>query len=444
MFIEELAISSAPFYFMKNVIFHTLGCKLNYTESSSISEQFRKKGFRFDPSATPDIFIINTCSVTQNAERECRQIVRRMIRKNPGAFIVIIGCYAQIRSFELAKIDGVDLILGSKEKFFIFDYEKEFIKKGKPVIIVSDFSDEDIAVESFSSAEDRTRAFLKVQDGCDYKCSYCTIPMTRGKSRSLDLDTIERNIIHIAERGFKEVVITGVNISDYGKKADSDFMKLLTRIDKIKEIPRIRISSIEPNNLTDNIIEFIASSERICPHFHIPLQSGDDNVLKAMQRRYLTAQFAETVNKINRLLPKAGLGFDVIVGFPSETTDFFNNTYNFLCDLDFTYLHVFSFSPRPMTKAASIKNVSSHIEIEKRSQKLHALSLRKKLAFLNSQLDQKYEVLFEEAEKDGRIFGFTGNYIRVGIEKNESLINKIVPVLLTEIKEEHCVGKYLC
>ena len=429
---------------MKNVIFHTLGCKLNYTESSSISEQFRQKGFNFDPSLAPDIFIINTCSVTQNAERECRQITRRMIKKNPQTFIVIIGCYAQIRSFELAKIEGVDLILGSKEKFFIFDYEKNFVKYEKPVIIVSDFSDEDIAVESFSSAEDRTRAFLKVQDGCDYKCSYCTIPMTRGNSRSLDLDTIERNIIHIAERGFKEVVITGVNVSDYGKKAESSFFELLKRIDKIKDIPRIRISSIEPNNLKDEIIEFIAGSNRICPHFHIPLQSGDDDILKAMQRRYNTAQFKSTVEKINNLLPDAGIGFDVIVGFPTETTDYFNNTFNFLRDLNYTYLHVFSFSPRPDTKASTIKNVSSHQEIEKRSQKLRALSIRKKLGFMNSAIGKQYNVLFEESEKNGELFGFTGNYIRVGVKKEDTLINNIVPVLLEEVKEEHCTGKIIC
>ncbi len=426
---------------MKNVLFHTLGCKLNFTESSSIADQFRKRGFRVEPNDKPDIFVINTCSVTGNAERECRQIVRRMIKKNPDAFIAVVGCYAQIRSIELAGIEGVDLILGSKEKFFLFDYEQDFVKKGKPVIIVSDFSEEDIAIESFSSTEERTRAFLKVQDGCDYKCSYCTIPMTRGKSRSLSPETIEKNIIEIASRGFKEVVITGVNVSDYGKKAGSDFYNLLKRIDKIKDIPRIRISSIEPDNLKENIIELIASSERICKHFHIPLQSGDDEMLKSMQRRYNTGQFRKTVELILERMPNAGLGFDVITGFPMETKEHFENTFDFLRDTDFNYLHVFSFSPRPGTKAAGMKNVSTPQEVEKRSQKLRALAARKKISFLNSNIGKVYDVLIEESEKNGELFGFTDNYIRVAVKKDDKLINNIVPVVLDKVVEEHCIGK---
>lgn len=425
-------------FFMKNIHLYTLGCKLNYTESSSIAEQFRSKGFQFNPSEKPDIFIINTCSVTNNAERECRQIVRRVIKKNPDTFIIIIGCYAQIRHQELSKIKGIDLILGSKEKFFIFDYEKNFTKKSKPEIYVSDFSEEDEAVLTFSSLEDRTRAFLKVQDGCDYKCSYCTIPLARGNSRSIELNKIEKNIISLAEKGFKEIVITGVNVSDYGKKVNSNFLELLKKLDSIQEMPRIRISSIEPNNLNDEIIDFIANSKRICNHFHIPLQSGDDEILKAMQRRYTINQFVSITKKIKEKMPTAGLGFDIIVGFPTETDINFNNTYNLLKEIDFTYLHVFSYSSRPGTKAAKLKQVSTPQEIDLRSKKLRELSIRKKLSFLNSQIGSNYDVLFESEPKKGKIFGFTSNYIRVAINKDDSLINKIVKVRLEKVTDDIC------
>jgi len=423
---------------MKNVHIHTLGCKLNYTESSSIAEQFRKKGFNFNPDDKPDIFIINTCSVTNNAERECRQIVRKIIKKYPDTFVIIIGCYAQIRYQELSKIKGVDLILGNKDKFDIFTYEQTFSKKEKPEIFVSEFSEEDLATPAYSSVEDRTRVFLKVQDGCDYKCSYCTIPLARGNSRSIDLKTIEKSIISLAEKGFKEVVITGVNVSDYGKKTNSNFFELIKKLDTIIEIPRIRISSIEPNNLNDEIIDFIANSKRICHHFHIPLQSGDDNILKDMQRRYNVKHFVKITEKIKKTLPDAGLGFDVIVGFPTETEDNFNNTYRLLKEIDFTYLHVFSYSIRPGTKASKMKMVPTHFEIEDRSKKLRELSIRKKTSFLITQLGKTYDVLFESEIKDNKIFGFTSNYIRVGMQANNELINKIVNVRLEKVVNGYC------
>jgi threonylcarbamoyladenosine tRNA methylthiotransferase MtaB len=425
---------------MKNVLFHTLGCKLNYTESSFMSEQFRGKGFSFNSQEPPDIFIINTCSVTQQAEKECRQIVRRMIKKNPNTFIAVVGCYAQISSIELAKINGIDLILGSKEKFAILDYENEFVKYDKPIIFVSDFSDDDQVIESYSSSKDRTRAFLKVQDGCDYKCSYCTVPLARGKSRSLDLDTIKKNILHIVEKGFKEIVITGINVSDYGKKTDLTFTELLKQIDKIKEIPRIRISSIEPNNLTEEIIDIIANSEKLCHHFHIPLQSGDDEVLKSMRRRYNTKEFKSIIEKINETIPEAGIGFDVIAGFPNEDNNSFNNTFSFLYDLNFSYLHVFRYSPRPNTPALIKEKVSTHQEIEKRSQLLRDLSKNKKLSFLKSAVGKSYNVLFEESEKNNMLFGFTENYIRVAVKSERKLINEIKKVLIIEATNDYCKG----
>jgi threonylcarbamoyladenosine tRNA methylthiotransferase MtaB len=425
---------------MKNVLFHTLGCKLNYTESSFIAEQFKGKGFSFNSQEWPDIFIINTCSVTQKAEKECRQIVRRIIRKNPNTFIIVLGCYAQIGSIELAKIDGIDLILGSKEKFSIFDYEKDFVKYDKPIIFVSNFSTNDKAIESYSLSEDRTRAFLKVQDGCDYKCSYCAIPLARGKSKSLNLDTIEKNILHIAEKGFKEIVITGVNVSDYGKKINLTFADLLKQIDKIKEIPRIRISSIEPNNLTEKIIDIIGESERLCHHFHIPLQSGDYEVLKSMRRRYNTKQFKSIIERINKIIPEAGIGFDVIVGFPNENTNSFNNTFSFLNELYFSYLHVFTYSPRPNTPAFTMKNMSTHQEIEKRSQLLRELSNNKKLSFLKSAIGKNYNVLFEKSEKNNMLSGFTENYIRVAAKSERNLINEIIKVSITEAANNYCIG----
>jgi threonylcarbamoyladenosine tRNA methylthiotransferase MtaB len=405
-----------------------------------MSEQFRGKGFSFNSQEPPDIFIINTCSVTQKAERECRQIVRRMIKKNPNTFIAVVGCYAQISSIELAKIDGIDIILGSKEKFSINDNKKKFVKYDKPIIFVSDFSDEDEVVESYSSGKDRTRAFLKVQDGCDYKCSYCTVPLARGKSRSLNLETIKKNIFHIVEKGFKEIVITGINVSDYGKKIGLTFTELLRQIDKIKEIPRIRISSIEPNNLTEEIIDIIAGSERLCHHFHIPLQSGDDEVLKSMRRRYNTKDIKSIIGRINKTIPEAGIGFDVIVGFPSEDANSFNNTFSFLNDLHFSYLHVFTYSPRPNTPAFLMGKISTHQEIEKRSQLLRELSKNKKFSFFFFSVGKSYNVLFEESEKNNMLFGFTENYIRVAVKSEPNLVNEIKKVLIVETTNDYCIG----
>jgi threonylcarbamoyladenosine tRNA methylthiotransferase MtaB len=425
---------------MKTISFYTLGCKLNYTETSSISQQFIKCGFIVKKD-TPDVFVINTCSVTQNAERECRQLVRRIIKKYQGTFIIVMGCYAQMRPKEIEKISGVDLILGTKEKFDIFKYESEFNKYDKPRIFVSENSDHDEIVLAESTASSRTRAFLKIQDGCDYHCSYCTVPLARGSSRSTPLDIIVEKIKEIASKGFKEVVLTGVNVSDYGKNINSHFFDLLKAVNEVSEIHRIRISSIEPNILSDEIIDFIAQSKKICHHFHIPMQSGDDDVLKVMQRRYNTAEFSELIFKIRDRIPDSGIGLDVITCFPTETQQMFRNTYDLLLEMPFNYLHVFTFSPRPNTIASKIKSVSLPGECIERSRKLRNLSLIKKNKFLFDQLNKVYELLVEERTEDGLIFGLTHNYIKVGIPLDKILVNRIVKVRLKEVRNNYCIGE---
>jgi threonylcarbamoyladenosine tRNA methylthiotransferase MtaB len=424
---------------MKNIKFHTLGCKLNYTESSTIKEQFLKTNFVLDEEKDPDVFIINTCSVTSNAERECRQVVRRIIKSNPKSFIIVLGCYAQMRAEEISKIPGVDLILGAKEKFHVLDYEKEFIKYDKPKIYVTENTENDEIFSADSTYSGRTRAFLKIQDGCDFKCSYCTVPLARGASRSIELKNVVEKIRDIASEGFKEVVLTGVNVSDYGKNVNSSFLDLLKAVDKIDEMPRIRISSIEPNVLTDEVIDFFAASKKLCHHFHIPLQSGDDTILKAMQRRYLTSQFENTVNKIIQKIPSAGIGLDVIVGFPNETEELFESTYSFLKNLPFSYLHVFTYSPRPDTKAAAMKKVYKDCTL--RSEKLRELSIKRREEFYKSEINNIYGVLVEERSKDNIAFGLTHNYIKVGFPKDETVPNEIINIKLLELRNGFVYGE---
>jgi threonylcarbamoyladenosine tRNA methylthiotransferase MtaB len=426
---------------MKTISLYTLGCKLNFTETSTITDQFLKNNFLIDKNNNPDIFIINTCSVTQNAERECRQIVRRIIKKYPETFIIVLGCYSQMRPKEIEKIPGVDLILGSKEKFDILKYEFNFKKYCNPKTFVTENKDDDEIIPAESTASNRTRAFLKIQDGCDYHCSYCTVPLARGSSRSLPLRTIIDKIKEIASKGFKEVVLTGVNVSDYGKNVNSHFFELLKAVDEINEIPRVRISSIEPNILNDEVIDFISKSKRICHHFHIPMQSGDNNVLKAMQRRYGAEHFRNLIFRIKEKIPDAGIGLDVIAGFPTETEQMFENTYKLLLEIPFTYLHVFTYSPRPDTKASTIKSIPGSKECDKRSERLRSLGLNKKNNFLNSQVNKIYDILIEERIENGLIFGLTKNYIKVGIPVEKNLINTIVKVKLIEAKNGFCIGE---
>jgi threonylcarbamoyladenosine tRNA methylthiotransferase MtaB len=427
------------FIFMKNIKFHTLGCKLNYTESSTIKEQFLNNNFIIDNDKNPDVFIINTCSVTSNAERECRQVTRRIIKENPEAFIIILGCYAQMRAEEIAKIPGVDLILGAKEKFHVLEYENKFIKYDKARIYVTENAENDEIFSADSTYSGRTRAFLKIQDGCDFRCSYCTVPLARGSSRSIELKSVVEKIKYIASEGFKEVVLTGVNVSDYGKNVNSSFLELIKAVDKVIEMPRIRISSIEPNVLTDEVIDFFAESKRLCHHFHIPLQSGDDTILNSMQRRYNTARFRNTVNKIIQKIPSAGIGLDVIVGFPNETEELFENTYSFLQDIPFSYLHVFTYSPRPGTKASAMKKVFTDCTL--RSEKLRELSIKRREEFYKKELNNIYGVLVEERSKDNIAFGLTHNYIKAGFPKEYSVPNEIINIKLLELRKGFVYGE---
>lgn len=417
----------------KKIAFHTLGCKLNFAETSTISRSFPEDSFeRVPASARADIYIINTCSVTDAADRKCRQTIKKFINKSPDAFIAVVGCYAQLNPGQIASIPGVDLVLGSNEKFDINKYLENFSKKKKAEVHSDDHAPEERFFPSYSVG-DRTRSFLKIQDGCDYGCSYCTIPMARGRSRNPSLESIQEEAIKIAENGTKEIVLTGVNIGDFGKSTGDDFEKLLRTLSGIEGIERYRISSIEPNLLTDSIIELASSNKKILQHFHIPLQSGCDKILGLMRRRYKRKTFADRVDKIIKLMPLAGIGADVIVGFPGETEHDFNDTYSFLSELPLSYLHVFSFSERPGTIAAGLREKVSPGEREERSKKLMALSETKHVDFCKRNIGTISEVLFEHARSAGKMTGFTGNYIRVEHQWDSALSGKIIEVRLAEI-----------
>ncbi|MBI2268732.1 MAG: tRNA (N(6)-L-threonylcarbamoyladenosine(37)-C(2))-methylthiotransferase MtaB [Bacteroidetes bacterium] len=425
----------------KTVAFHTLGCKLNYSETSAIARTFKSKGYaEVDFKDHADVYVINTCSVTENADKECRYIVNTALRNSPDAFIAIIGCYAQLKPNEIANIEGVDLVLGATEKFKLINYLDDLQKKQYAEIHSCEVSDADLFVDSYSLGSGRTRAFLKVQDGCDYTCSYCTIPLARGASRSASVASVVGNAKKIAAEGAKEIVLTGVNIGDFGIHLNNghadrkeNFLELIKELDKVEGIERFRISSIEPNLLKDEIIEFVASSKRFVPHFHIPLQSGSNKLLKLMRRRYMRELYAERVNKIKSIMPDCCIGVDVIVGFPGETETDFLETYNFLNELNVSYLHVFTYSERDNTDAVKLDGVVPVAERKKRNKMLRILSAKKLRQFYEENLNATQIVLFERESKNGFMHGFTKNYVKVTTPFNEQLVNQLVPVKLTDI-----------
>tara|TARA_B100000768_G_scaffold180510_2_gene200692 strand:- start:214 stop:1533 length:1320 start_codon:yes stop_codon:yes gene_type:complete len=423
------------------VAYYTQGCKLNFSETSTISRQVSKDGYqKVDFEDNADIYVINTCSVTENADRECKRIVRNALKKSPQAFIVIIGCYAQLKPEEIAQIDGVDLVLGATEKFKLNTYLNDLSKKETTQIYSCEIDDANFFSDSYSFG-DRTRAFLKVQDGCDYKCTYCTIPLARGISRSDKLENVIKNAKEISEKGIKEIVLTGVNIGDYGKGEEGNknhehtFLELVKELDKITDISRVRISSIEPNLLKDETIKYVAQSKSFVPHFHIPLQSGCDDVLKRMKRRYLSDLYVYRVNSIKESMPHCCIGADVIVGFPGETDEKFLETYHFLNELDVSYLHVFSYSERDNTEAAIMEDVVDKATRNKRSKMLRVLSAKKKRQFYENQIGTTRSVLFEHENKDGYMFGFTENYLRVKIAFKNEYSNQILQTKINKMDE---------
>lgn len=430
---------------VRKVAFYTLGCKLNFSETSTIARSFGNEGFTrvgFDEVA--DVYVINTCSVTDNADRRFRTIVREAQKQNPEAFLIAIGCYAQLKPEELARVDGVDLVLGATEKFKVTDYLNDLSKNEIGEVHSCEIGEANFYVGSYSIG-DRTRAFLKVQDGCDYKCTFCTIPLARGISRSDRLENVLRNVREISEQGIREIVLTGVNIGDYGKgefgnkKHDHTFYELVQALDKSQGIDRFRISSIEPNLLRNETIEFVAGSERFVPHFHIPLQSGSDKLLKRMKRRYNRSLYTDRVEKIREHLPHACIGVDVIVGFPGETEEDFLDTYRYLSELDISYLHVFTYSERPNTEAVEMEGTVPQSIRHKRSKMLRGLSVKKRRAFYESQLGTERTVLFESENKQGYIHGFTENYVKVKSPWNPHLANTLHRVKLSSIDEDGLV-----
>lgn len=430
----------------KTVAFHTLGCKLNFAETSTIARQLIGAGYKkvdFDEPA--NVYVINTCSVTDNADKECKYHVKRAVKANPDGLVVVLGCYAQLKPEEISAIDGVDLVLGATEKFNLLNFLDDLKKTENYAEIHScEVADADFFIGSYSIG-DRTRAYLKVQDGCDYKCTYCTIPQARGISRSDTIENIVKNASEIAQKGIKEIVLTGVNIGDYGKgefsnkRHEHTFLDLVKELNKVEGIERIRISSIEPNLLKDETIDLVANSQSFVPHFHIPLQSGSDDILKKMKRRYLTPLYVSRVNKIREKLPNACIGVDVIVGFPGETEEKFLETYNFLADLPISYLHVFTYSERDNTEALEMEGVVPIAERKKRNKMLRILSEKKKMAFYQTQLGKTLPVLWEHEEKNGMMFGFTDNYVRVQKPFNPASINQIEMVKLEKISPEGAV-----
>jgi len=418
---------------MKKVTFYTLGCKLNFSETSSIGRAFEERGYQKTAfEDRPDIFVINTCSVTENADKKCRNVVRQARKISPGAYIVIIGCYAQLKPQEIASIPGVDAVLGASEKFRLLELLDGFEKKEKAVVHACEIEEVNSFFPSWS-VQDRTRTFLKVQDGCDYSCTFCTIPLARGKSRSGTIEGVLQSAREIADSGVKEIVLTGVNTGDFGirnGKREDSFYDLCLALEKETDIERIRISSIEPNLLTEDIIQLTASSEKFMPHFHIPLQSGSDVLLKSMRRRYNTALYSERTNTINKVIPDACIGVDVIVGFPGETDEEFLKTYHYLNELDISYLHVFTYSERENTVALSLAGSVEAPVRQERSAMLRSLSEKKKRAFYEKHIGKTRPVLFEKDIKEGNMLGFTDNYIRVSIPLVEGLINNIIPVTL--------------
>ena len=429
----------------KKVAFYTLGCKLNFSETSTIARTFTSEGFeRVEFEEKADIYVINTCSVTDNADKRFKSIVKNALKQNDEAFLIAIGCYAQLKPEELAAVDGVDLVLGATEKFNVTSYINDLTKNNLGKVHSCEISDADFYVGSYSIG-DRTRAFLKVQDGCDYKCTYCTIPLARGISRSDTVQNVLDNAKEISSKGIKEIVLTGVNIGDYGKgefgnkKHEHTFLDLVKELDKVEGIHRLRISSIEPNLLKDETIDFVSTSSSFVPHFHIPLQSGSDELLKKMKRRYLKDTYTNRVSRIKETMPNACIGVDVIVGFPGETDALFLETYNYLNDLDISYLHVFTYSERPNTEAVALNGIIPKKVRAKRSKMLRGLSAKKRRSFYESQLGNSLTALFESENKEGYIHGFTENYVKVKTPWNPELVNTLHEITLTEIDEDGSV-----
>lgn len=430
----------------KKVALHTLGCKLNFSETSTIGNQFLEKDFKIvDFNDKADIYVFNTCTVTEGAERECRQMVRRALRKNPEAFVILTGCYAQLRPDELEKIKGVDAVLGSNEKFKLFDILDDFEKSDLACIQVSPTEElVNFGIAHSTDADSRTRAYLKVQDGCDYTCAFCTIPLARGTSRSMPGNDTVQEFEKLVQQGYKEIVLTGVNVGDYGKNNNTNLFDLLKKLIEVKGKFRIRISSIEPNLLSDEILNLTADCDKICNHFHIPLQSGSPNVLKAMQRRYTEDDYKKLIYKAVNKVKDLGIGVDVIVGFPGETEEDFILTHNFLRDLPISYLHVFTYSERPDTKAIKMPGPVDIVERKRRNNILRILSEKKRMEFYRKMIGKNLDVLFEQDNKNGEMTGFSSNYIKVKNSYDESVINRLMQFEIGEIESGFAKGKILC
>jgi threonylcarbamoyladenosine tRNA methylthiotransferase MtaB len=422
----------------KKVAFYTLGCKLNFSETSTIARNFEEGGFaKVDFDDNPDIFIINTCSVTENADKKCKQLVKKANQINPNAFVVIIGCYAQLKPEEIASIPGVDLVLGANEKFNIIEHlDKLNSKQEYAITNIESIKNTKEFIPSFSYG-DRTRSFLKVQDGCDYFCTFCTIPLARGKSRNASIASTVSEAKKIAATEVKEVVLTGVNIGDFGQGGEENFLQLVKHLDAVEGIDRYRISSIEPNLLSNEIIDFcLNEAKRFVPHFHIPLQSGSNVLLKAMRRKYLRELYEDRIKTIKSLNQDTCIGVDVIVGFPGETDELFQETFDFIKDLDISYLHVFTYSERANTTAPKLGQTVPMSVRKERSKMLHILSDKKKRAFYESQMGKSFEVLFEKEEEDGMVYGFTPNYVKVKLPNQAQYANSIIKVHLNGIDRD--------
>ncbi len=424
---------------MKKVAFYTLGCKLNFSETSTISRQFEEKGYlKVDFQDNPDIFIINTCSVTENADKKCKKIVREAKKISPNSYVTIIGCYAQLKPVEISEIEGVDAVLGAAEKFRLIELLDDFAKAQETKVLASEITEANIFNNAYS-INDRTRTFLKVQDGCNYGCAFCTIPLARGKSRSNTIESVLESAREIAKTDVKEIVLTGVNIGDFGivdGKRNERFADLVFALDEVEGINRFRISSIEPNLLTKEIISIAAQSKLFVPHFHIPLQSGSNTILRKMGRKYLRELYVDRVGKIKTLMPQACVGVDVIVGFPGETDELFLETYNFLNELNISYLHVFTYSERANTRAVEMDGIVPIKKRNERSKMLRILSEKKRRNFYEENLGKTFIVLFEEDVENGKIHGFTENYIRVAAKYDPMLINELKLVTLDQINED--------
>jgi len=427
----------------KSVAFHTLGCKLNFSETSSISRQFEGAGYQVVPfEHEANVYVINTCSVTDFADKKCRKIVRQALKRNDDAYVVMIGCYAQLKPEEISNIEGVDLVLGASQKFKLLEYLDDLTKaQGKGMVYAGEVKEANTFTDAFSFG-DRTRSFLKVQDGCNYKCTFCTIPQARGESRSDTIENVLKNAQKIAEQGVKEIVLTGVNIGDFGNgteviegtkpKKEALFVDLVKELDNVEGIDRFRISSIEPNLLTQEIIDFVADSKRFMPHFHIPLQSGSDKILRLMRRRYVRQLYADRVSMIKRAMPHCCIGVDVIVGFPGETDEDFKETYNFINELDVSYLHVFTYSERANTPANEMEEVvPMHVRRE-RNEMLRILSEKKKRFFYEKYIGDNRPVLFEKSKQKGKLNGFTDNYIKISVDESIAPLNNIDSIVLEE------------